>query len=142
VTTIWLEIVPLFVPGSKISRDCQVGLTSAPFVVREPHRLVEGAGVLEGRQRRVLAPTQVAHVDVDDIREAGVVLVPDVLEQARAGQGLTRVLHHELQQRKLARGEHDGSAGAVHRVSRGVEREVADLEHRRTFARSPPQQRA
>src|SRR5204863_5135627 len=72
-----------------------------------------------------LAP-EARDVHVDDVGLRVEVVVPDVLEQHRAGDDLAGMLHEVFEQPELARLQHDGLAGARHLVGEAVEREVAD----------------
>ena len=103
------------------------------------------AGAAHGLDRRaaerpVELVAQVADVDLDDVRVALEVVVPDVVEDVALRHDLALAAQQVLEQRELARRQVD-SAPAPPR-GRRVEPEVAGLEHgrplgapRRTSAR-------
>ena len=81
------------------------------------------AGAAHGVQQRPgeafidLLP-QPAHMHVDDVGLRVEVIVPDILEQHRAGHHLTGVAHEEFEQAELARQEFDLLARRAARCAR------------------------
>src|SRR5512132_2684697 len=88
------------------------------------------AGVLE-------LAAEVADVDVDDVGEAVIVVVPDVLEDGGAAHDLTGVPHQELQQGELPGRELQGPAGQGGGVGGRVEDQVGDGEGGGPLADAP-----
>src|SRR3954453_3550354 len=84
-----------------------------------------GSGALE---RLLELAAQVADVYVHDVRRPFEVLVPDVVEDRRAGDRLPGVPGQVLEDGELARCEGHGHAGARHLVRRGIDDQVADLQ--------------
>ena len=85
-------------------------------------------------ERPVDLLSEVAHVDVDDVRAVLVRVVPRVLDQLVAREHLPRAPHERLEQRELLGGELDLGVPAPDLPRCRVEPEVADLEHRRALA--------
>src|SRR5919109_4685287 len=85
-------------------------------------------------ERLVDLAAQVANVDVDDVGACVVREVPGVLEQVQPGEHLAWPAHERLQQRELLGRERDLLVAAPDLPRRGVEREVADLEHARALS--------
>ena len=79
-----------------------------------------------GRERRVDLAAEVADVDLDDVVGAGVVGVPDVLEDLALALHLARASHQVVQEGVLPGGQLDLPATAGDSPRGGVEREAAD----------------
>src|SRR5262245_37427574 len=98
------------------------------------------------RPSRVDLLAQVRDVELDHVRLATEVVVPDAVENLRLAQYPARVAHEKSQQLELGRGQRHGSAVAADLVAVLVESEVADGQYGvvaggRGEAR-PPQQAA
>src|SRR5215471_2711577 len=73
-------------------------------------------------------PAQPLHVDVHDVRERVVVLVPDVLGDVGAPDDLAGVPGEVFEERVLAAGQRNFTALAEHAAPRHVDRERADFD--------------
>ena len=93
-------------------------------------------------ERPIELVTEVPHVDLDDVRIALEVVVPDVVEDLALGDDLALASEEELEQRHLARRQSDLRLGAPDALRAGVEPKVADLQDRRALRSPSPQQRA
>ena len=89
--------------GGAASRQASAGSLDRVEPVAHPAHRLEGLGV----ERRVDLAAQVADVDLDDVVGAGVVGVPDVLEDLALALHLPGLAHQVVQQGVLARGELD-----------------------------------
>src|SRR5690349_13872873 len=96
------------------------------------------AGAADGLDR--VAPermvdflAQVADVDLDDVRVAVEMRVPDVLQDGGLGRRLPGAAQQELQHGELARGDGDRCVAAGYPAGRRVERQIAGCEDRRAL---------
>src|ERR1035438_8345450 len=64
---------------------------------------------------------QVADVDVDDVGEAVVIHIPDVLDDHGAAEGAALVAHHVFEDAKFLRGEVDGFDAADNLAADAIE---------------------
>src|SRR3954471_15138992 len=96
---------------------------------RLAQRVADAAhGVDERRSVLVELLAQVADVRLEDARVAAEVVLPDVLEQLRAGEHAARVEHEVAQQPVLRRGQLDVLAVADHLVGVLVELDVLERQ--------------
>jgi hypothetical protein len=68
---------------------------------------------------------------IDDVRAVVVGEVPSVLEQVQPREHLARATHEGLQQRELLRRQLNLALPTTHLARRGVEPQIADLDHTR-----------
>src|SRR6185436_20507200 len=113
-----LSITPAY------GREDELSMNSAEDVAlsaacRDQRRL---AGAVE------LSP-QPLHINVDDVRERIVLIVPDMLGDIAPPDHLARVPREEFEQRVFARGEPDAAVAAASRARAGLDRQIADREH-------------
>src|SRR5258706_9638588 len=73
-------------------------------------------------------PAEPLNVDVDDVRERIVVLVPHMLRDVGAAHDGTRVMRQVLEQRVLARGQRDRTVAPLDGTGCRVESEVTHLD--------------
>ena len=85
---------------------------------------------------------EVADVHLDDVRVAGEVDAPHVIEDLALRRDVAVAAHEVLEQRELARGELDRLAVALGAPGAGVEAQRSDLEHRGARRRAAAEQRA
>src|SRR6266545_1587678 len=85
--------------------------------------------------------SEVADVDLDDVRVAVEVRVPHVLEHVALGDDLTRSPHQELEERLLAGRELDLRGAPPHPPARGIETQIAGRQHRGSGLGPAPDQR-
>src|SRR5690348_6146286 len=81
------------------------------------------------RAERIELPAQVADVGLDDVRVAGEVVLPHVLEDLPLREHPPRVVQEVPQQRVLRGGQIDPRLPAVHLVAVLVERDVGEPQH-------------
>src|ERR1039457_1241721 len=70
---------------------------------------------------------QVADVDVDDVGEAVVIHIPDVLDDHGAAEGAALVAHHVFEDAKFLRGEVDGFGAADNLAADAIQGEFVHL---------------
>src|SRR5438552_17944856 len=75
-------------------------------------------------ERAIDLVAQSFHVDVHDAKVAVVGLVPDVLDELRAGKRPSPVAHEVFQERELGRCQIDLRVAAVHLVGPRIQPEV------------------
>ena len=83
-----------------------------------------------------LAP-EPAHVHIDEIAARHEFVVPDFLEQHRAGEQLALAAHHVLEQTKFARQQLDAPLAALGGTGEKIEFEQADAQHGVLVFRGP-----
>src|SRR5260370_10324257 len=93
---------------------------------RLPHVPDAAYRVDERVAARVDLLAQVADVQLDHVRLAAEVVVPDPVQDLRLGQHPARVAHHEAQQLELGGGQVDQVAGPAHLARVLVHGEVRD----------------
>src|SRR6186997_2403634 len=110
-----LNIQPAYEPEDKLSMNSteDVALSASR---RDQRRL---AGAVE------LSP-QPLHVDIDDIRERIVLIVPDMLGDITAPDHLARAPREEFEQRILASCQPDAAFASGRRARAGIDRHVPD----------------
>src|SRR5688500_3581242 len=82
-----------------------------------------------------------ADVDLDDVRVALEVVVPDVLEDLGLAYGLAATPNEVLEERELPRRQLDLGVAATNASRGGVELQVAGGDDRRALACAPAQER-
>src|SRR5947207_14242071 len=93
-------------------------------------------------ERTIDLLAQVAHVDVDDVRNAVVAEVPDMLDDPRSGQDLAVSTHEIFEERELFCGELDHHVAARDALRRRIEAEVARTKNRGALGGAAPRERA
>jgi len=92
-------------------------------------------------ERNLELLAQVSDVDVDDVREAVVVHVPYVLQDAGSADHLARSAHQELEQRELASGQVDRLVVAGDRVGCRIQHDIVGRHGRRSLGRTAANER-
>ena len=85
---------------------------------------------------------ETAGVDVEDVREGGTRVAPDVREQVGAGDDAPRVARHVDDERELGGRERNVAYTPPCRMAQGVDHEVAHHEPRRWVVAAPPREGA
>src|SRR5207244_1058452 len=77
---------------------------------------------------------EIADIHVDDVRDAVVAEIPDVLDDPRPAQDLARPTHEELEQRELLCGELDRDPATCHPPRGRIKSEVPGPQNRRPLS--------
>src|SRR5215210_699327 len=120
----------------------RTAISAAPAVRAQAiARAAHGLDRLDA-ERPVDLLAQVADVDVDDVRAVLVLAIPRVLEQLEAVEDLAGAAHERVEQGELLGRQLDLGLPAPDPPRRGVEPEVARLEHGGAPERAPARERA
>src|SRR5690606_32273459 len=107
-------------------------LLALDLVADAAHRLDERAV-----EATVNLVAQVVDVDIDHVRERVEVVLPDSIDDLRAGERPPGVAHEVLEQGELFRCEFDHLPAAARLMPEEIEREVGNLQDRRRAVRAP-----